>query len=111
IAVVPPIPSDSVSTAATVNTGERRNWRRAYRRFLRTVHMKSCYGQKGGEVPRVAARNPAAQNKKHGFAVLSLRPERAARASVLGRLPPHVAHRAWPFLGQPVFDARHRRHN
>ena len=43
IAVVPPIPSASVSVAAAVNIGDIRNCRRVYRRVVNMFYKSSPY--------------------------------------------------------------------
>src|SRR5256885_16582262 len=43
IAVVPPIPKASVSTAAIVKTGDCRNWRKAYRILLKRFRIPFPY--------------------------------------------------------------------
>src|SRR5436190_15759766 len=50
IAVVPPMPSDSVSTAAAVKTGDKRNCRIAYRTAPTAVSMSSLDGYRSRRV-------------------------------------------------------------
>src|SRR5258708_31844957 len=54
IAVVPPIPKASVSTAAAVKTGDNRNCRRAYRRLpgrFGIEHLSILYAAQAVRVP------------------------------------------------------------